>query len=216
MTVVDNDDTNELDNTNPIQGLLELTQYDDAPLADVMALAIAGNHVLRDDGRLALNIKAAIKSGVKTSKSNGGVLTCNQAAAVCMYTLESSLYRELNRCMRARDRKALLPFFPYLRLLLTALYKLNLQPHPVTVYRGVKATLTGKYQKGDEFMWWSFGSTTCKVETLENDMFLGQKGHRTMFNITAVSLVDIKPYSAMPHEDELLLLPGLSFKVWWW
>ena len=87
-------------------------------------------------------------------------------AAVCMYILESSLYRELNRCMRARDRKALLPFFPYLRLLLTALYKLNLQPHPVTVYRGVKATLTGKYQEGDEFMWWSFGSTTCKVKTL--------------------------------------------------
>ena len=39
-------------------------------------------------------------------------------------------------------------------------------------------------------------------------MFLGKGGKRTLFSVNAVG-VDIAPFSAMPDEEEILLLPGL-------
>ena len=44
----------------------------------------------------------------------------HEIGALRLYTAESELYPRMNALLRARDRKALLPFFPYLRLLLTA------------------------------------------------------------------------------------------------
>lgn len=48
-----------------------------------------------------------------------------QAAAVYLYTLESTFYRRVNSMLREPDRSRVAPFFPYLRLFIQALGKLK-------------------------------------------------------------------------------------------
>ena len=68
-------------------------------------------------------------------------LTYDGAAAIYLFTCESPLYRELNRRLRERDRKALKAgFFPYTRLLFEG-YRAMTQPKPRMVNRGVKKDL---------------------------------------------------------------------------
>ena len=63
---------------------------------------------------------ALLGEKVEALRSSGqlGGLTIDEAAAIALYTAECDFYRTLNRLLRYRDRKALLPFFPYLRRLL--------------------------------------------------------------------------------------------------
>jgi hypothetical protein len=98
-----------------------------------------------------------------------------------------------------------------LLLLLTARRKLP--AYEGTVWRGVKGVdLRGQYPKGKEVYWWAFSSTTKEVRhslvthkevrcarecggdhallrdvsqlsTLQNPLFLGKKGVRTVFNV---------------------------------
>jgi len=140
-------------------------------------------------------------------------LSTEEAAIINFYTQESPFYRLLNQRLRNSDRQVLKPYFPLLKLLITAIRKLT----PVTqpVYRGVKANLFDKYQnlKGKKEIWWSFGSTTDSVDVLQNEAFLGKKGARTMFLINALNARDISPYSAIKSEREYILLPGSIFVV---
>jgi hypothetical protein len=62
--------------------------------------------------------------------------------------------------------------------------------------------------KGKSEIWWSFGSTTDSIEVLTNEMFLGDKGERTMFLISAQTVRDISRYSAISTEKEYLFLPA--------
>ena len=47
---------------------------------------------------------------------------------------------------------------------------------------------------------------------LQSEQFLGTSGKRTLFDITARSLVSIKEFSSLP-EAELILLPGTILEV---
>eukprot|EP01044_Picomonas_judraskeda_P006180 COSAG03_NODE_606_length_6737_cov_3.303163_11_plen_111_part_00 len=58
------------------------------------------------------------KKGTKAFIALCPKLSFDGAAAIYLFTCESPLYKELNRRLRARDRKALQEgFFPYARLL---------------------------------------------------------------------------------------------------
>jgi hypothetical protein len=131
--------------------------------------------------------------------------------AIHLYTQEWVLYKELNACLRSRDRKRLLPFFPYLRLLLTAFS--CIPPSAVTVFRGVKKDLAGKFVKGEQAVWWSVTSTTTSMGTLQEDMFLGKSGKRTMFCIASKTFRDIRHYSAIGVEAECCGLPGTCLDI---
>ena len=50
-------------------------------------------------------------------------------------------------------------------------------------YRGVKKNLASKFVRGESATFWSVTSTTFNVEVLQQDMFLGKHGDRTMFTI---------------------------------
>ena len=54
------------------------------------------------------------------------------AAAVHAYTQESPFYMKLNFHLRSRAREELKPFFPYLKLFLAALHRL--EPEKCTLY----------------------------------------------------------------------------------
>jgi hypothetical protein len=132
----------------------------------------------------------ARKPAGKTVIGNVAELTPDQAIAVWLYTCESPLYRELNRVLRAADRGVLrAQFFPYLRLLLSGLAKINTasgSPKRM-VNRGVREDLVAQhpndYPVGETLIWWAVTSTTAKISTLQNPAFLGATGDRTIFQI---------------------------------
>ncbi|CAF5170128.1 unnamed protein product, partial [Rotaria sp. Silwood1] len=103
-------------------------------------------------------------------------LNTDESASIMLYTYESmphedSLYVKLNETLRSEQRKNLIPWFLYLRLILTALDRLPTERR--NAFRGVKENLCAEYPKGKVFIWWGFSSCTSSVEVLENEQFFG-------------------------------------------
>ena len=137
-------------------------------------------------------------------------MTKDLAMFINFYTHESPFYPVLNKLLRDENRPSLVPYFYFIKGFLSALYALPLKPG--NVKRGVKLDLSQQFVKGKVVTWWSFNSTTDRIDVLQSDMFLGTHGDRTMFDITARSLVSIKEFSSSP-EEELILLPGTILEV---
>jgi hypothetical protein len=160
------------------------------------------------------NLKRDVWLSKQATEALKDYLSHDESAAIYLYTTEiepQSLYTVLNELLRAKDRKKLKPWFPYLNLVLTALFKM---PSVTTiVWREVKAKLHHLYEKGKFYIWWSFTSCTLSVELLENPMYLGDSGERTLFSIECFSGKAIKNYSYYQYEDEILLLPGTYLEV---
>ena len=81
-------------------------------------------------------------------------LSQDMSAAIHLYTMqfgsEPSLYRELNKSLRTENRQALKPWFPFLKLFLTALH--TLPSKSMNVWRGVCGVdLRSKYPTGSKF-----------------------------------------------------------------
>jgi hypothetical protein len=64
-----------------------------------------------------------------------------------------------------------------------------------------------------QLTWWAFSSTTSNIGALENPMFLGPSGDRTVFQILTTRGVDIGQLSAIPSEAEILLPAGTALKI---
>jgi hypothetical protein len=138
-------------------------------------------------------------------------LTQDEIAAINLYT-QQLVYLLLNSVLRERDRTKVTPFFPFLRLLMSGMDKLP--SHEGILYRGVKLKLEAKcYQTKKKFIWWSFSSCTTSGEALQNPMFLGAQGERTLFAIDCTEGKDIQRFSSYKNEAEILLPPGLQFRV---
>ncbi|CAM4752901.1 unnamed protein product [Rotaria magnacalcarata] len=143
-------------------------------------------------------------------------LTTDESASIMLYTYESilhenSLYVKLNDTLRSEQRKHLVPWFLYLRLILTALARLPSKRR--SIFRGVKKELWLDYPEGKVFIWWGFSSCTSTIGVLENEHFFGKTGERTLFQINCTTAKDIKKHSFIVNEDEILLLPARQFEV---
>jgi hypothetical protein len=104
-----------LDNTNPIYGLDEL------PILALDA-ALKSSPLYR---RLRPAITLAYqKADNRLGRCQEKYLGREEIAAVHIYTQDCPLYAELNRLLRAKERQALKPYLRYLKLFLTACYKL--------------------------------------------------------------------------------------------
>ena len=68
-----------------------------------------------------------------------------------------------------------------------------------------------EFPKGKTFFWWAFSSCSSSIEVLEQ--FLGQHGHRTIFNIECDSAKDIYAHSFYQSENEVLMYPARQFQV---
>ena len=107
----------------PKQMLLPIKQYAKEPLLPLKEACEPLKDIVDED--LAQNIEIALMNARKDE--NG--LTKEESAALHLYTMEwnvseQSLYAVLNRTLRVADRKALIPWHKYLKLLLTAFFKL--------------------------------------------------------------------------------------------
>jgi len=182
---------------------LELHQ-DSLQVVKELAMDFAENLILRNDRNL-------MSEEIRASVS---VLTVNEAAAVCAYTMEFGPYKALNKLLRDENRQLLKPFVEYLWLLMHGLSKC---PRPIVplVYRGVSCSVGASYNVGSIVIWSSFSSCTTRVGVLENDMFLGKEGERTEFHITLTTnrARSIRHLSVVPGEDEILLPPNTRLRV---
>ena len=143
-------------------------------------------------------------------------LSIDESASIMLYSMEwepqeECLYFVLNATLRSENRKQLIPWFLYLKLVLTAFARLP-SSHRF-VYRGVKRDMRKDYPTGATIIWWGFSSCTSNMAVLNNEQFLGSTGTRTLFTIECTTGKDIQKHSNFQTEDEILLLPGRQFKV---
>ncbi|CAF1426127.1 unnamed protein product [Didymodactylos carnosus] len=145
-------------------------------------------------------------------------LTQDESASIYLYTMEfdgSSLYLLLNQTLRSKDTVRLKPWFLFLKLFLTALYKL---PSKVlTVWRGIRnvgVDVVDTYHSGIKFVEWAVTSCTKKMEVLENEQFLGNSGMRILFSIQCINGKSVSSHSQFQStEEEIILMPGSFLKV---
>ncbi|CAF1496231.1 unnamed protein product [Adineta steineri] len=139
-------------------------------------------------------------------------LNIDESAAIRLYTLQwsqpyESLYAQLNRTLRAELREQLTVWFSYLKIFLTALYKLP--SIKKTVWRGVHGDVSEHYKK--DYIWWGFSSCTETMDVLEQ--FIGRTGVRTIFMIECLNGKNIRNHSVYENENEILLMPGTYLRV---
>ncbi|CAF3953836.1 unnamed protein product [Rotaria sp. Silwood1] len=143
-------------------------------------------------------------------------LTQDESAAIQLYTMEwipsdQSFYIHINTALREANRDKLIPFLSYLKLVLTALWKLPSMK--TTVWSGVKGDLSTQYPIGKEFVWWGFSSCSESRQFLEQEKFLGKTGVKTLFRIECETGKSIRAHSYCKTEDEILLLPATRMRV---
>ncbi|CAF4542000.1 unnamed protein product [Rotaria sp. Silwood1] len=144
-------------------------------------------------------------------------LTRDESASIYLYTMEwnnadRSFYSYLNHALKKGDQEELQPWFKYLKLFLTALVKVPCSTAQV-VWRGVRKNATNEFPKGAQITWWAFSSTTKSLTVLENDLYLGTTGERTLFSIEVLNGKNIRAHSYFEDEEEILLLPGTFMEV---
>ena len=104
-----------------------------------------------------------------------------------------------------------------MRILLTAMKCLQNTQDTHKLYRGVNCDVVGMatnknmYDCGNNFVWWSFSSTTTNVESVKH--FLGGEGMQTIFHITSSKGANVSDFSVFgSDEGEFLLAPGTVLK----
>lgn len=158
------------------------------------------------------NVRSVARDARKDWTLPDNSLTADESLALRLYTMEwitphKSISTLVNESLRSKTRLGLDRWLPYLRLLVSALNKL--EPISCTVYRGAPGDLRARYRIGHAW-WW--GLTSCsRVKGLERE--LGRSGPRTIFVIDCVSGRVIGNHAHQRNNNEVLLLPGTYFRV---
>jgi hypothetical protein len=100
----------------PDKDLAPIKNYEKVPLVPLEEAVKPIEHLLD-------NVVGDIWIAKRSCKKPLNNLTIDESAAIYLYSMES-LYRQLNAALRNKDRQRLIPWFSYLKLYLTALWKL--------------------------------------------------------------------------------------------
>lgn len=204
---------------NPLD---QLEQTPDVSFTD--AIAAVNIHCEGDmvaEGKVALGYAAkhAHVGTVQRTGAGAKPLTADDIAAVHMYTMETSFYSRLNQELGGYGagigHAAINDFLPITKLLIAALAKLP--TIDAKLFRGVKmdykAILGSDVKTKDVKQWNQVTSCSTRPDVLKDADFLGVGNPGTVFQIIAVIGVNVKPYSAIEGEDEVVLPPGSRFVI---
>lgn len=212
VDVIEEPSVTKVNNINDIKaGLMPITGYAEEPLLSLSEACSPLINILHD---LSLYVQTAVD---ETPEQPPDGLTINESAAIRLYTMEwhkphPSLYSKLNFALRNTDRDSLRPYFKYMKLFLTALVKLPCAA-PTTVWRGLTLNMSEDFPPGTTVTWWSFSSCTTQLPVLENNLYLGKAGERTLFSVEVNNARTLRAHSHFVTEDEVLLLPGTHMVV---
>ena len=186
------------------------------------ALKLINKHCTDDlvaTGREAL-LYALQHPHVGTVQRTGGeALTVRDIAALHIYTMDTDFYSRMNQELggygKGASHAALADFLPITKLLVDAMQKLP--PFPVKLFRGItmnyQAVLGEQIKATDLVKWNQFTSCSTRPDVLKDESFLGEETEGTVFQIMGVTGVNIKAYSKLADEDEVVLPPGSQFVV---
>lgn len=189
----------------------------------IFSACAAGEVTHGDEGILRLMLEVSMEYAINQRDilCVPTMLTVNEIGVVALYTMpyepwEVAFYNVLNTALRSEDRVAIKPFIHVIWLLMHALKKSEIYTGSV-LFRGVKKDLSSMYVKGRKFSWYSVSSCSCMAEVLENPLFLGSSGERTIFSIELNKehnrARSIKQFSLVKSEDEIILPPNSRFEV---
>jgi hypothetical protein len=190
--------------------LVPIRGYQDQPILSL-------NETIKPIVKFFNRIEDYVFIALHNSQNPPDGLNQQESAAIHLYTMQfsggPSLYQILNQTLRDENREELKLWFPFLKLFITALYKLP--SHSETVWRGVKGVdLSSKYEIGTKFVWWGVSSCNTNINTLKSESFLGTTGERTVFSIKCTNGKSIVNNSYFKtKEDEMILMPGSYFEV---
>jgi hypothetical protein len=189
----------------PTTGLTPLQGYETKPLVSLKeAVAPIDTPVHKLD--------SLVWMAERNSQNPADGLTSAESASINLYTMEGpndndTFHTILNKKLRSKKRHELKPWYSYLKLFLTALYKLP--SLKATIWRGVRGDISDLYQ--NDFIWWGVSSCTEAMGVAEN--FVGRSGVRTLFMIECINGKSIKSHSMYPDESEILLIPATYLRV---
>lgn len=183
-----------------------ITGVFDTPLMDFRTALAPVSKVLRGiDG----HVTVSHDFGKLCADAASAALSADEAAALYLYTCQSSFYQKINATLRDPDRGRIVPYLPYLRLLFSAVSRLPARDKPL--YRGVAVDLRAQYPRGRTVTWWGVSSCTPNLGVAR--AFLGSRGRRTLFKVNPVRAVGISGFSAFTGEEEYILAPGTQLQV---
>ncbi|MFD3533793.1 ADP-ribosyltransferase domain-containing protein [Streptomyces sp. NPDC058664] len=184
----------------PVTGVFDTPLMDFRKAVDPVSRVLVGL-----DG----HIERSSRFGEAKVAAGADGLSADAISALYLYTCESAFYREINAVLRSADRERLVPYLPYLRLLFSAVAALPARTEPL--WRGVALDLRSQYPVGRTVTWW--GVSSCTSELGVARAFLGNRGRRTLFEVTPARAVGIRRFSAFTGEEEYILAPGTQLKV---
>ena len=227
--VGDGQEENPYAEVSPYNPLEQLARTPVLSLKDAVAKMAMYCKDDADSSRRKAEAYAATHAHVeKVQRTGAGALTADDIAVLYMYTMETDFYRMLNNELslgygKSESYNEVEHYLPVTKLLISAMSKLPQVAMGVKLFRGVKLPHTTVFSTGaegtdvqvnDVVTWQQFTSCSTSPEVLKE--FLGDDaaaGERTVCQIIAVTGGNIKAYSAIPREDEVVLPPGSRFVV---
>jgi hypothetical protein len=149
-----------------------------------------------------------VATAKKKCNRHSDLLTWDESAAVYLYSMPTSFQLRLNETLRAKNRHALKPWFGFLKLFVTALEKLPSTNE--TVWRAVSEDVGSIFDDNDVHIWWSVNSCSMNLKSIQ--AYLGEK-KGTLFAIHTIDAKDITAFSAVPDEQEVVLMPGTRLRA---
>ena len=182
--------------------LLELSDINRNPLFTYEDLSIVTlDKVVEELTPFVPDILNYVLKAREKCNRDSPLLTLDEAAAIYLYSM-SSFYSHLSILFRSENQHSTKPWFSFLKLLSTALKKLPSIEGPF--WRGVNYDAALTYVENNEYTFWNV--TACSKNLNAVKPFLGESG--TLFLIDAIHGKDISQFSAVPDEQEVVLMPG--------
>jgi len=185
------------------KNVLELQQANYRPIdgyedQDIMTLENAVEKIVP----LVENIGTYVEDAKQKCNRNFNILTWDESASIYLYTMPTPFFSRLNKTLRAEDRCALKPWFPFLKLFMSALKKLPSSAE--RVWRAVAGDIGSFPFEENVQIWWSVNSFSTALDVIQ--LYIGDMG--TLFAIDAIHGKNISEYSAFTEEQEVILMPG--------
>ncbi|CAF1534844.1 unnamed protein product [Adineta ricciae] len=168
------------------------------------------------EGRLVGREEEGIRLSKKLQDVKDSSLLKISKICVLVYTIDSFLYKMVNKCLREDDMNKMNTLGPYCFLLINALWMLRRNEN-VTLYRGLtldeESLSNYKASIGKQFSWKTFTSTT-------RDRSIAEHFGNTMFIISVVQMpfkpaywTPISEYSEFQYEDEVFLPAAVTYII---
>ncbi|CAF4021201.1 unnamed protein product [Rotaria magnacalcarata] len=186
----------------------ELRDANDFPIGDYQRLPVLK---LEYATEMLNSVVPELKNYVAAAKENcnksSDKLILDESAAIYLYTMQSSFFSKLNEALQTENRNAVRPWLLFLKLLITALEKL--EQSKSTVWRGIDGNVGSYFAKNSEETWWSINSCSKNRDLVRRHT--GESG--TILAINTLHGKDISAYSATKKEEKVVLMPGTYFHV---